>query len=548
MAVAFDKGRQVRVVAMPGGRAPIKRSSSEAPLKLESPSDFAAIERLWWRLLEHTGDIFYVHDVEGRFLAVNPAFYRTTGYSETELSSLNVRDLLTPEDYEENAARITAAVLGERSAVPIEMTIRRKDGSVGYAESVPTVTVAEDGRHLVVGVARDVTARRRADDELREAAAFQATLAEVMLRLHAASTLDALCPLICEQGRRLLGLAAARLFLLRGEELLVVAADGEALSLEGLLQWPLDRPGPLVTALREGKTVVVREKDETLVVLPLSARRGPIGVLVFGEKEVHGCVDDWLQQRAEILASHVAVAVENANLLEDLRRADRLKSDFLSSVSHDLRTPLNVIVGYTDIQLEGLLGPTTAEQHQALRRVRATALGLSSLINATLDLNRLEAGHSLVETIPTNVGALWSDLLAQFEDHPDWGNVTLRWHAEEVPPLMSDPEKLKLILRNLVGNALKFTRAGSIDVTARYLAEDKRLELIVSDTGPGIAPADIPYIFGMFRQGGQARGGVGLGLYLVKRVVDLLGGDLNVTSRLGVGSTFRVSLPATAVA
>lgn len=524
----------------------IERSKEEVPLDLESP--VAAIEQLWWRLLEHTGDIFYVHDTEGQFLAVNPAFYRATGYTQADLPSLNVRDLLSREDYEENAARIATAISGGKVAFPLEMTIRRKDGSIGYAEFVPTVTATEDGRHLVVGVARDVTARRQVDDELREVAAFQATLAEVVLTLHAASTLDALCPLICEQGRRLLGLSGARLFLRRGEELLAVASDGDPELLEGVVQWPLDRVGPLTTALREATTLVVDQGEaRRMLVSPLTGRRGAIGVLAFSHCGAAGRVDERLRQRAEIFATQVAVAVDNASLMEDLRRADRLKSDFLSSVSHDLRTPLNVVVGYTEIQLEGLLGPLTAEQHQALRRVRATALSLSSLINATLDLNRLEAGRATVESIPTNLGAIWSDMLTEFEDHPDWGHVPLHWQANGVPAVMSDPGKLKLILRNLVGNALKFTRAGSIQVAARYLAEEKRLELLVSDTGPGIAPKDIPTVFGMFRQGGQARDGVGLGLYLVKRVVDLLGGDINVTSRVGVGSTFRVSLPVTPV-
>jgi len=526
----------------------IERLKEDVSLELESSNDAAAIERLWWRLLERTGDIFYVHDAEGRFLAVNPAFYRVTGYTEADLPSLNVRDLLSSEDYEQNATLIATAMAGGKVKLPIEMSIRRKDGSAAYAEFVPTMTAAEDGRQLVVGVARDVTARRRVDDELRETAAFQTTLAEVVLTLHAASTLDALCPLICEQGRRLLGLKGARLFLSRGEGLLAVASDGDPQFLEGAVQWPLDRVGPLTTALRDATTVVVDHGEAGhILVLPLTGRRGAIGVLAFSSCGESGFVGERLRPRAEIFATQAAVAVDNASLMEDLRRADRLKSDFLSSVSHDLRTPLNVIVGYTDIQLEGLLGPLTAEQRQALRRVRATTLGLSSLINATLDLNRLEAGRSTVESTPTNLSALWSDMLVQFEDHPDWGSVPLHWHAEGVPPVMSDPEKLKLILRNLVGNALKFTRAGSIQVTARYLAEEKRLELLVSDTGPGISPKDIPTIFGMFRQGGLARGGVGLGLYLVKRVVDLLGGDINVTSRVGSGSTFRVSLPVSPV-
>jgi len=511
----------------------------------------AAIERLWWELLSNTGDVFYVHDLDGRLLAVNPAFYRETGYSEADLPRLNVRDLLSPDDYEANAARVATAVSTGEVVYPIEMAVIRKDGSVGYAEFAAAVITAEDGQPLVVGLARDVTRRKLADFELREAAAFQTTLVEVSLALHSAPTLDALLEMICAQGRRLLGLSSARLFLLHGDDLELAAEDGPAF-LDDLRRVALKSSGILSDALRAGVPTVVSVSGDgsgappTTLLLPLSGRRGAIGLLAFSEPMTAG-LDERIRQRAEIYAMQVAVAVENARLLEDLRRADRLKSDFLASVSHDLRTPLNVIVGYTDLQLEGVLGTVNPEQDNALRRVRATALSLAGLINATLDVNRLEAGRMLIEVAPLDLNAIWPELLLQFEEHPDWGSVPLQWDATDVPVLMGDPEKVKLILRNLVGNALKFTRTGAITVTAHYDRTARMLVLDVADTGSGISETDLPHIFGMFRQGSdpsRARGGVGLGLYLVKRVVELLGGSISVQSQLGVGSHFHVTLPA----
>ncbi len=526
---------------------PIARlAHKSAPPLPRSPVDPAAVEA-WWRLLNETGDVFYVHDLDGRLLAVNPAFYRATGYTEADLPHLNISDLLTSEDFASNGARIASFLAGGKLQYPVEMAIRRKDGSLGYAEFVPTVIDGEDRLPLIVGVARDVTARTLADAELREAAAFQATLAEVSLALHAAQTLDELCPLICAQGRRLLGVSAARLFLVREAGLVAVASEGAAfLSHE---HHPLDRGGALMTTLRTGTTMAMDDNGEpnarpTVLLLSLNGRRGPLGVLALHEPHTAGCLDDRLRQRAAIFAMQAAVAVENAHLIEELRRADRLKSDFLASVSHDLRTPLNVIIGYTDLQIEGVLGPVTAEQLDALRRMRSTSLSLAALINATLDLNRLEAGRSLIESVPVNLDQLWAELLLEFEEYPDWGQIPLRWNADAVPGFRSDPEKLKLIVRNLVSNALKFTRTGAITITIGYDADARRLELTVADSGPGIAGDDLPQIFGMFRQGAHARGGVGLGLYLVKRVVELLGGEINVTSLIGVGSTFRVALPA----
>ena len=509
----------------------------------------AAVERLWWQLLSSTGDVFYVHDIDGRLLAVNPAFYRETGYSEADLACLTVRDLLSPEDYVANALRIAEAASGGEIAFPIEMAVRRKDGSIGYAEFAATVVAAEDGRPVVVGLARDVTARKLADFELREAAAFQTTLAEVSLALHSAPTLDALMEMICVQGRRLLGLDGAQLFLLRGDEIEMAARAGVPLLAKGRRLSVSDEE-PLVDALRRGLAAVfastAAEMLRSALLLPLNGRGGPIGVLAFHDPRVV-VADHQLRQRAEIYAMQVAVALENARLLEDLRRVDRLKNDFLASVSHDLRTPLNVIVGYTDLQLEGVLGATNAEQDHALRRVRSTALSLAGLINATLDVNRLDAGRMLIESAPLDVNLVWHELLLQFEEHPDWGSVPLHWQADGIPLVLGDPEKVKLILRNLVGNALKFTRAGEIGVTASYDSAARQLVLSVRDSGTGIAEEDLPHIFLMFRQGSdatRARGGVGLGLYLVKRVVELLGGTIAVQSALGVGSTFTVVIPA----
>ena len=549
MARAFDKPRAVGLVETIRRSIPIASPVSK-PNQLQLPFVApAAVERLWWELLSKTGDVFYVHDIDGRLLFVNPAFYRETGYTEEDLPRLNVRDLLTPEDYDANALRIATAVASGEVGFPLEMAIRRKDGSFGYAEFAAAVVRSEEGQPFIVGLARDVTNRTLGDFELREAAAFQTTLVEVSLALHSAPTLNALMELICAQGRRLLGLDSARLFLLHGDDLDFAAEDGSPF-LPDLRHASLKSPGMLSDALRAGKATRVQldrgAGGESVLLLPLSGPRGAIGLLAFRAASV-GNAEERLRERGQIYAMQVAVAVENARLLEDLRRADRLKSDFLASVSHDLRTPLNVIVGYTDLQLEGVLGAVNPEQDNALRRVRATALNLAGLINATLDVNRLEAGRMLIEVAPLDVGIAWQELLLQFEEHPDWGTVPLHFDAAGVPVLLGDPEKVKLILRNLVGNAMKFTRAGAIAVTARYDRPARMLAFDVADTGSGISEEDLPHIFGMFRQGtdpGRSRGGVGLGLYLVKRVVELLGGSISVQSRVGSGSTFHVTLPA----
>jgi signal transduction histidine kinase len=267
------------------------------------------------------------------------------------------------------------------------------------------------------------------------------------------------------------------------------------------------------------------------------------------------------------MASHATMTVVGAQLLESYRfaafreaaeadrhaaqsaRANAAKSEFLATVSHELRTPLNIIVGYTDLLLEGAF-PAADEQRDALGRIHQQSRQLLDLIQSMLDLNRMEAGGiSLVyEEFP--VAAAIESLRSGLPDSWCRPGVALRWEGADAAAAMhSDRGKLELILRNLVHNALKYTTHGSVTVRALPDARRGRVDFSVIDTGDGIAPDDLAGIFEMFGQGssGPPRGGgVGLGLYLVKRLTDALGGTIAVDSRPGTGSKFTVSLPLVA--
>ncbi len=315
-----------------------------------------------------------------------------------------------------------------------------------------------------------------------------------------------------------------------------LAKDGTA-----TLQPNSEAPEPLVWLCR-------RYNVTRLILVPLYRRNEPAGILTAGDR---GPREPFTPRQRRILSGIGQIgslALENASLVGELERANRLKSDFVATMSHELRTPLNIIMGYTELLREGDYGRLTVEQSDTLGRVDASARTLLDLINATLDLSRLESGVTLVELKEVAVSDLIQELATETEDVCQNPRVTLTWElAPHLPHVHTDPVKLKMILKNLIANALKFTPEGRVVVSAR--ADDKAIEFVVADTGVGINPDVLPIIFEPVRQGESPAtrrfGGVGLGLYIVHRLLDMLGGAINVESQVGAGSTFRVRLPIT---
>jgi signal transduction histidine kinase len=216
-------------------------------------------------------------------------------------------------------------------------------------------------------------------------------------------------------------------------------------------------------------------------------------------------------------------------------------------MSHELRTPLNIIMNYSEALRMGTFGEIGPDQVRATDKIRAQASHLLSLINGILEITKIESGTVSVEAHSVDLKSLIAELKSDYMLPAD-GDVALAWDdTGELPSIITDRLKLKQILTNLINNALKFTEQGSVTVSAGVSPEKSRVEIRVSDTGAGIPTELLPFVFDKFRQIDSATtrnySGAGLGLYIVKNFVRILGGTIDVRSRVGEGSVFTVTFP-----
>ncbi len=409
--------------------------------------------------------------------------------------------------------------------------------------------------------------RRLAEQAQRDEAAISASLArvgrELIALLDAPAIVDRLCCLTTE----VLHCDYSQTLLRQPNEDAFVPIAGYGQTAEEreairILKVPASRVAPMLRRFATEDLIQLAPGDAQLA-LPLvlsehavtaglfvALRRGGdvFGIHIAGYRDPHRRFTDQQERIARGIAQMASLALENARLVEELGRANRLKSEFVATISHELRTPLNVIIGYNDLLLAGEFGALSQQQADIVRRSDANARQLLDLINATLDLSRLEAGRLPLEIQDTDVHVLAREVEA--DTHPLRKNkpaVYLQWLvAPDLPLLRTDPVKLKVVLKNLISNAVKFTDHGTVAVRAR--AHKGGVELSVEDSGIGIAPDALDIIFEPFRQAEspmtRRHGGAGLGLYIVRRLLDVLGGTIAVESEPGRGSTFRVWLPA----
>jgi PAS domain S-box-containing protein len=477
--------------------------------------------------LDNAHDLILSTAPDGRILYVNAAWSRTLGYAPADLEDLRLPDLLHPDCRERVMAAFRHVLAGEDMR-RLTADFVARDGRVVVCSGSAT-RHTEDGVPVSTqAIFRDVTEQRRAERDLAASRANLAALVE--------NTGDAIWSVDTRQRLVTFNSAFALAVEARSGREPRVGDTPEAVFGAGQARWYRDLYDRVLSGERFSALLEERlERQERVVEIfcnPVLEASGTTGAVMFGK-------DVTRRLRAE---EALRVAKEDAEL------ANRAKSQFLANMSHELRTPLNSVIGFANILLKNKKENLTQQDVGFLDRILANGRHLLALINEVLDLAKIEAGRMELELRATDLGELVQETVDQLEGQAREKRVTL---VAEVPAVAqrieTDPPKLKQVIINLVGNAMKFTEGGRVTVRVELgpdgLAPDA---VAVEDTGIGIPQDRLDAIFEAFQQadGGTARkyGGTGLGLTISRSICNLLGYELTVTSEVGRGSTFTIHL------
>jgi len=524
--------------------------------------DAEANEAKFRGIFNRIHDVFFRTDMEGRIEMISPSVGRY-GYRPEDLIGTNALPFYADARERE---RLIKLLITQGQVSNHELRFLRRDGVPVIATMNANPLLDEHGRMVgLEGLLHDVTERTQEEARQKAEAQDAAMLAHVGQELIASLDEPSLLNRLCELTSEVFACDASHTFLLGERGIVIAAGHGDTPEQREslhVLEIPPEIAAPLLGRLRsEGLAQTVLQEPRDPATSPIPPGYGITSALYFplrkreeivGFQSVafRGRTDPLDERQVRLLrrVAHLAsLALENARLLDALERANDFKARFLANMSHELRTPLNVIMGYNQILLDHGCGPLAAAQAAMLERVQANAGELLNLVCATLELSREETRDVPLELGRVEIPSLMQSLAEERRALLSNQKLVLQFDAPpQLPLLYTDPRKLRMVLKNLIDNAVKFTEAGSVTVEARPAEEGVQFRVI--DTGMGIHADDLEVIFEPFRQGATPAGsldGVGLGLYIVRTLLTALRGTIDVESQPGRGSTFRIWLPWT---
>ena len=479
-------------------------------------------------LAEHVVDKVSTHAADGTFRYISPRFAGVLGEYPGTLVGRRPADFAHKDDAAALDALWKRALQLNGAAAVATWRCRRHDGTYAWLETSARKAIGESAElGDIVSASRDITERKQIEDALRESEQrFRSTLESVRLVAVGLDTEGRVT--FCNDAlTTLTGWSRAELLGENWFDRCVPDAAARHVFYSNIMRGS-------VPPYYEGE-IVCRDASRRLIDWDTTVLRGPGGD-VLGTASLGADVTERREHEAKLLQARDAAEAAN-----------RAKSDFLSRMSHELRTPLNSVIGFANVLRKNKQGRLTADDLAFIDRIIANGQHLLALVNHVLDIAKVEAGRLTVMQGLVPVDQLVRDVVAQLEGQPRAPGVQLRAEVSgDMAPVETDGVLLRQVLINLTGNALRFTHAGSVVVSAVADAEGIPRRIAVSDTGIGIPADRIGAIFEPFEQAEatthRTYGGTGLGLSISKAICDALGFELTVDSQEGKGSTFTVHL------
>lgn len=482
-------------------------------------------------IVTNATDAIFIKDLEGRFLLANPMVVQLLRRPLDQIIGVSDTEVFPPEV----VARIRAQdqrVIAEGQALTHVETLETAPGRVFLTSKFPFLSAT--GEPIgVIGISRDITPLQQAEAALREerdrAQRYLDVAGVMIVIIDPAGRLT----LANRKAGEILGWTPAEMVGQPWFETFVPdRARGAALDAfqRGIARG--EEPASRVESL-----VRTRQGEERRIVWNNVTLRDPegriLGLLCSGSD-----VTDYKRAIEE-------VAHREAEL-EKVREIDRLKSNFVSSISHDLRTPLTSIKGYAEFLGDGIGGDLSVQQHEFVAQIERGTRRLENLVDDLLDFARFDAGTFTLRREAVDLGGLLQEVAASMQPQFEESRLHLTLSLPDGPLVgLLDQQRIERVLANLLSNAIKFTPPeGEICLRAERVGSELRCEVV--DSGPGIDPADVPRLFQRFSQlaTGQHKGGTGLGLSISKAIIEAHGGHIGVTSERGAGATFWFTLPA----
>ena len=529
-------------------------------------------------LVEQSPASIVITDLKGAIEYVNPKFTQVTGYTPDEVIGQNPRILKSGEMSRAQYKDLWDTVLGGGEWRG-ELHNRRKNGEL-YWESASICAIRDSRGQIVrlLAVKEDITRRKQAEAELREQRNLAVALQNTAADLNSTLEFDAVLDRILINVGLVVPHDEANIMLISGDDAYVCQSRGTSPSPILSVHLPISETPHLRQMIETGAPLIISDIAAQPSWLDRSESRwirsylsAPIRVKdeTVGFINLDSTVPDFFTAdhatRLAIFADQAATAVHNARLyqqaqteLAERRRiegelqqakeaaeaASQAKGAFLASMSHELRTPLNAILGFAQLPARDL--NLTADQLDSLKTIQHSGEHLLTLINDVLDMSKIEAGRLTLRPADFDLRHMLHGLEDLFKLRAADKHLTLLFDiAPDLPHYVhADEGKLRQVIINLLGNAVKFTTSGGVALRAAY--QQARLRVEVEDSGPGLTAEDLALIFKPFVQapnGPKVLEGTGLGLSISYEFVRLMGGELRVNSTPGLGSTFTFEVP-----